>query len=124
MAGNAFSSEIGDNAWMAERWKNHMKAWRKYAGLTLEELGGRMDPPISKGMLSQYESGKRAPLQERLAAIAAALGTTPGQIIDSPPGETVPAEIIDMWQRISVDDRPRVRDIIRTFVSDGETKAG
>lgn len=48
----------------------------------MEQLVAAMDPPSSKGMISQYESGKRRPRQSTLAAIAKALGRSPGELID------------------------------------------
>jgi len=123
VARNAISARIGDNARMEKLWENQIKALRNAAGLSLEELGALVEPPISKGMMSQYERGKRRPRQDTLNAIAAALGTTPGAVIDGEPAERVPAEVVDLWQRIAEADKPRVKDILRTFAQDSDDAA-
>lgn len=76
------SARFRQNGGMTERWKNHIAACRIAAGLTMDQLAAAMDPPSSKGMISQYESGKRRPRQSTLEAIAKALGRTPGELID------------------------------------------
>jgi transcriptional regulator with XRE-family HTH domain len=81
-AHNAMAARFRQNGGMTDRWKNHIAACRKAAGLTMDELAAAMDPPSSKGMISQYESGKRRPRQSTLEAIAKALGRTPGELID------------------------------------------
>lgn len=81
-AHNAMAVRFRQNGGMTDRWKNHIAACRKAAGLTMDELAAAMDPPSSKGMISQYESGKRRPRQSTLEAIAKALDRTPGELID------------------------------------------
>ena len=79
---NVFWRTLGQTGFMKTLWPNLISVRRKAAGMTMEQLAAKMDPPSSKGMISQYESGKRRPRQDTLASIAAALGTTPGALLD------------------------------------------
>lgn len=78
---------------MSDLWPNHIAALRKLAGKSQDELAASLNPPTTKGTISQYESGKRKPSQDRLTEIARALGCTAGELIDglrSPPSEPIP----------------------------------
>lgn len=52
--------------------------------MSQEELAAAIDPPTTKGTISQYESGKRKPSQQRLTDIANALGCSAGELLDGP----------------------------------------
>ncbi len=49
---------------------------------------------------------------DRLRQIAEALGTTPGSILDGPPRAVMPAEVINLWERIPVDRRDEARGLL------------
>lgn len=49
-----------------------VKAYRDRHGLTLEQLGARLDPPIGKSTLSRIEAGLRKPSFDQLAGLVAA----------------------------------------------------
>ncbi|WP_167706608.1 helix-turn-helix domain-containing protein [Sphingobium fuliginis] len=69
---------------MSQLWPNHISYWRKRAGMSQDDLAAAIDPPTTKGTISQYESGKREPSQKRLIAIAEALGRSAGELLDGP----------------------------------------
>ena len=77
--------QVGNMRRMTDRWKNNLTAWRRRSGLTMEALAAALEPPSSKGTISQYESGKRRPSQKRLDEIAKVLGTTRGSLLDDTP---------------------------------------
>lgn len=94
-----------------------IRQWRELRGLTQQALGDKLEPPASAGTISAYESGKREVSMERLRQIAEALETTPGSIIDGPPRPVVPAEVINIWDRIPLDRRSQAREVLKTFAS-------
>jgi transcriptional regulator with XRE-family HTH domain len=75
---------------------NHIKYWRKRANLTLQALAEALEPPSSKGTISQYESASRGFSLSRLIEIAQALNTTPGAILDGPVRLPTPEELASM----------------------------
>lgn len=63
--------------------KNSIREYRKRAGLTLEELGGRIG--MAAGHLSRLERGEIAYTPERLTALARELDCKPADLIDDDP---------------------------------------
>lgn len=62
--------------------QSKLKALRKAANLTQQELANRMKVPSA--MISHYECGQRQPGLENLNKLIAALGCQPGDLISSP----------------------------------------
>ena len=89
MGQTTIGRKVGKPRRMSEMWKNNIAKWRDRAGLTQQQLAEKMDPPTSKGTISQYESGKRKPSQAMLDRIAKALDTTRGSLLDEAPPQTV-----------------------------------
>ena len=85
--GNARTFGLRHVCRMSDLWQNHIAYWRKRAKMSQDELAAAIDPPTTKGTISQYESGKRTPSQQRLSDIADALGCTPGELLDGPQTE-------------------------------------
>lgn len=97
---------------MVEAHGNHLRAWRKKAGLTLEELAGMVG--TTKAVVSLLENEKRPLSAKWLRKFAEALDTTPGRILDVDPGE-VSAEVLDIWDHIKTEDRARAVRILRSL---------
>jgi transcriptional regulator with XRE-family HTH domain len=59
---------------------------RRAAGLTGGQLAAKLPPArrgvVDRSTVSQWERGHRVPTVDRLADIAAALGTTPSALLD------------------------------------------
>lgn len=55
---------------------DRLKIARKKAGLSLRELAGRLDPPLSAQAISKYESDQMMPSSSVLVGLAKALGTS------------------------------------------------
>lgn len=69
-----------------------LRHWRRQAGLTLEELGTRVDRPAP--YLSLVENGKREPRISLISRLAEALGTTSADLLTSePPNQRAQLEI-------------------------------
>lgn len=82
--GNAHAFRLRHSCGMSDVWNNHIAYWRKQAKMSQDHLAAAVDPPTTKGTISQYESGKRAPSQRRLADIAEALGRSVSELLDGP----------------------------------------
>ena len=63
--------------------RHHLRAWRKHRGLSQAQLAALV--PFNRSYLSKIETGVRRYDQRLLEAVAAALGCTPGALIDHTP---------------------------------------
>lgn len=110
---DAFSTLAWQNTLMST--KVYIREWREHRGMTQPDLGDLLDPPASAGTISAYESGARNVSMDRLRQIADALETTPGSLLDGPPRAVVPAEVVNIWDRIPADRRAQAKDVLKTF---------
>jgi transcriptional regulator with XRE-family HTH domain len=62
-----------------------IRAWRLHRGMASSELAARVD--VHRTQLHRVERGERPYTREFLEKAAAALGCTPGQLIDRHPNE-------------------------------------
>lgn len=72
---------------------DRIRKLRTEAGLTQEELGNRLDPPVTYAAVGMWEKGKSRPRLDKLEQLAGILGTTPYYLLngDGPePVETRP----------------------------------
>lgn len=69
---------------------HHIKEWRKFRGMTQEELASRID--TSKAVVSRIESGQQRYNQQIIEAMAAALQCSPGDLIVKNPLQPDPWE--------------------------------
>jgi transcriptional regulator with XRE-family HTH domain len=63
--------------------RHFIREWRKFRGLTLKRLGGRVG--VTHGALSQLERGGTSYTQPMLEALADALNCTPADLVGRPP---------------------------------------
>lgn len=56
--------------------KDRLRQARKARGLTLEGLAGRMVPPVTRGTVSHWESGRTKPKRDNMIQLARVLGVT------------------------------------------------
>ena len=82
----------------------HIKAWRKFRGLSQARLADRLG--VTQSALSQLETGETAYVQPTLEAIADALQCAPADLIMRPPG--------------AVDE---IRDVLRDLGAEGQKRA-
>jgi DNA-binding transcriptional regulator YiaG len=52
--------------------------YRERAGLTQEQLGARLDPPVRRNEVNRWENGHKTPYRWRQHQIALVLGVDPG----------------------------------------------
>lgn len=93
---------------------NHLKAWRKFRGLSQEALAGKLVPPSAGNTISQLENGERELSQKWLFKLADALGTTPGFLLDHDPND-IDAAFFDEALQVPKEKRGQVLQILRTF---------
>ncbi len=96
--------------------ENHLKAWREFRGLTQEELADRTG--TTKAVISLLENGHRALSDKWLRKFGEALDVQPGHILDVDPND-LGSDIIDIWTRITDEDRKQAARILRTFLKTG-----
>jgi transcriptional regulator with XRE-family HTH domain len=89
-----------------------IRSWRKYRGLTLEQLGGRIDMTASN--LSMLERGERGYSQETLEAIADALGTEVASLLIRDP--TKDDAIWSIWDNALPAERRQIIEHAKVII--------
>ncbi len=80
--------------------RHFLRAWRKYRGLTQEQLADRVG--MSGSNISLLESGKQNYTQRILEELALALGTSPAALLtEDPVDQTEMRKIVEKLQRLS-----------------------
>ena len=95
--------------------RHHIRAWRKYRGLTQAQLAERIG--IDRSYLSNIETGRRRYDQPFLEAAAEALRCTPADLIVRDP--TDPEGIWSIWDQLAPVDRARVVEMAKVFKRTG-----
>ena len=95
---------------------NHLRAWRRFRGLSLEELAELVD--TAPNMIGYLEQGKRQLSLKWLYRLAPALKINAGWLIDHDPNN-LPPDLIEIWS--NADDRQRIQisEIAATIVRNG-----
>ena len=96
-----------------------IREWREYRGLTQERLASRLD--ITKGALSNIETGKSGYTEPMLKALSYALNCDPADLIMRDP--TKEDAIWSVWDQVPSVENPRVIRLIKEFAIP-KTKAG
>jgi transcriptional regulator with XRE-family HTH domain len=89
-----------------------IRQWRKYRGLTLEQCSERSG--MSKGNLSNIETGKTGYNQATLEALAEALQCDPVDLLIRNPAD--PEGIWTLWERAQPGQRKQLVGIIEGFL--------
>jgi transcriptional regulator with XRE-family HTH domain len=97
--------------------KHRIKEWRKYRGLTQEQLAERIG--IARSYLTKIERGSRRYDQPFLEAAAEALRCEPSQLIDVDP--TASGGLWSIWEQLTVPERVQAEAVIRAIRA---TRAG
>lgn len=83
--------------------RTHLREWRKFRGLTLEQLAARID--ATPGSLSLLERGQSAYTQGTLEALALALDTDVAALLSvNPTKEGAVIDITDLLRQAGPDD--------------------
>jgi transcriptional regulator with XRE-family HTH domain len=96
----------------AQRRSRHfVRAWRKYRGLTQEQLADRIG--VSGSNISLLESGKQNYTQRILEELALALGTSPASLLAEDPADQTGAwQIMEKLRLLSPAERRRAIAIL------------
>lgn len=86
-----------------------IRQWRDYRGLTLEQLGGKVD--LTPSYLSMLERGQRGYAQETLELIAHHLQTDAGSLIQVNPEET--NQIWSIWHKADISERQQIEEVAK-----------
>ena len=95
--------------------RHYIKEWRKYRGLTQEQLAERIG--IARSYLTKIERGARRYDQPFLEAAAEALRCDAGDIITRNPSD--PESIWSIWDTLKPGERLQAIAVIRAIRSTG-----
>jgi transcriptional regulator with XRE-family HTH domain len=99
---------------MDEKVPHYLKEWRKFRGMTQQDLADRLE--TSKSVISDMERGELQLSPKWLRRIAPILETQPGHILDHDPNE-LDSDIIDIWAHIDLDKRETAINVLKQFVT-------
>lgn len=91
---------------------NFIKAWRELRGLTQEQLGEAVG--TTGPVISLLENGRRSLSTKWLRAIAGALQTSPGFLLDHHPDD-IPDDVLQIWSEIPEGNREQALRVLQTF---------
>lgn len=91
--------------------KHYIKEWRRYRGLTQEQLAARLE--VDRTTVSKIEGGKQEYSQGFLEATAQALRCEPADLIMRNP--TQPSAIWSIWDSIPDAEKPKAIAILSTL---------
>ena len=97
------------------RQPHYIKEWRKYRGLTQEQLAERIG--IARSYLTKIERGTRRYDQPFLEAASDALRCEPGDIIMRDPSD--PESIWSIWDKLPPSERRQAIAVIRALRGTG-----
>jgi transcriptional regulator with XRE-family HTH domain len=100
--------------------RQFFKAWRKYRGLTQEQLAERIG--IARSYLTKIERGDRRYDQPFLEAAAEALRCGPGDLITRDPTE--PESLWSIWEGLTPPERVRAAAVLRAMKGSGTGTEG
>lgn len=98
-----------------QRRRHFIKEWRKFRGLTQEQLAERIGVAVST--ISQLETMKQGYSQPTLEALADALGCEPADLLMRNPGQ--PNEIWSIWENLDQPAKIQAIQILETFRKTG-----
>lgn len=90
--------------------RQFIREWRKYRGLTQEQLADRMG--IARSYVSHVEKGNRRYDQLFLEAAAQALNCEPADLIMRDPGQP---SIWSIWDNIPKDQQAQAAKVLEAF---------
>lgn len=98
-----------------QRRRHFIKEWRKFRGLTQEQLAERIGVAVSS--ISQLETMKQGYSQPTLEAIADALDCEPADLLMRNP--TQPEAIWSIWETLDQPAKNQAIQILETFRKTG-----
>jgi transcriptional regulator with XRE-family HTH domain len=105
----AHDEEPGETAGKAP---NNLRAWREYRGFTIAQLAKTSGLGVQT--IADLESGAAEISAKLLGALAPALSTSPGFLLDLDPNETDPT-VFEAFRSIPKERRAQALEILKTF---------
>jgi len=96
---------------MTDSPRHHIRGWRKYRGLTQEQLASRLG--VATSSVSQLETGKQGYSQPMLEAIAEALSCSVTDLLGVDP--TKEGEVVDLIRLINDRNRDQAIRVLRAL---------
>lgn len=94
----------------------YLGLWRERVGLTQEQVGQRIDPPVDKGTVSRWENAGPGRLTLGvIAAYAEALDLSPADLYRHPPPLDQPPSLDDLASGLTSDLRNQVIGVIEAL---------
>lgn len=97
-----------------------MKQWRLFREMTVEGLAEAAG--MSTGNISAIENRRQGYSDESLAALAAALKTTPGALLTVNPEDGATGDFWHLWDQATDSQRGQLAEIARTIVRPAKPK--
>lgn len=98
--------------------RHFIKQWRKYRGLTQEQLSSRLNVAVST--ISQLETGKQGYSQPTLEALADALGCSPADLlVRDPSRQNALWSIEEQLKTASPERRTQILAVVETMLKTG-----
>lgn len=94
--------------------QNFVKQWRLFRKMTVEGLAEAAD--MSQGNLSAIENLRQGYSDESLAALAHALKTTTGALLNVDPSNSATGDFWHMWGQANEDQRTQLAEIAKTII--------
>lgn len=94
-----------------QRRPHFIKQWRKYKGLTQDQLAERIG--VTGGTISQLETGRINYTQSIIERLAEEFRCSPGDILNVDP--TVDRAMWSIWENLDTPARNQVAEIASTF---------
>jgi transcriptional regulator with XRE-family HTH domain len=95
---------------------NHIRAWRKFRNMTLDELAAAVGS--TKATVQQLEVGRMTLSHKWLLKFAPVLGTTPGMLLDHDPND-LPTSVLETWAAIPEESQPQALKVLESFKRTG-----
>lgn len=96
------------------RRRTFIREWRKFRGLTLEQMAARLD--MTPSHLSMLERGQRSYTQETLEALADALNTDVASLLMRDPSD--PEAPWSIWEILKPVQRRQAIRLLRALAED------
>tara|TARA_R110002074_G_scaffold262994_2_gene435147 strand:+ start:23339 stop:23641 length:303 start_codon:yes stop_codon:yes gene_type:complete len=95
--------------------RTYLREWRKAAGKTLEQVAVELG--ITNQQLGKIERGLQPYNQKLIEFLAELYGCDETDLLKRPPGQSM--EVVQMWDRVPVADRPRALAVLEAFTRTG-----
>lgn len=95
---------------------NHLRAWRLFRMMTLEELAELVG--TNANMIGYLESGDRGLSAKWLRRLAEPLRTTPGLLLDNDPND-LDSDVVDIFVNANSQQKRQILEIAKTITRTG-----